>query len=350
MKSIAKMGTHFLIPILTFLCSVNATASIESSEVSLTQFLSENELPAETIQLIIEQEYGNQSLPIVQALSPESALNLSGVDPDALDAQFARITKTRKTMGIGAILAAAGVMAMLLPLPGAAGLGVVLIKNGLAVAATATAIGASGLSAYAQIYEIRDLNEISAMIRISLNSKIKSSFLEKEFGLIEKVKLSASEGISYIEFSSGLALRPKPVLIQISSEERYKETFFVSYTPWGKELDPVRWLTRDLFENQIIDLVTLSSMNLEDYLLTRTLALKGKNRDKVENRKYLILLRNRVLKGYTSRGPGPLPAQVQAVFAKVDASLIHYNLTMEAIEALESAISELSVIRTDSEN
>lgn len=200
--------TKFLISAILLLFTLNSRA--ENSDESLMAFLRANNLPPDTVQKIAAQE---ALIEFTGLLTPKIGLKIANMEVNTVYRQNARLSFNKEAIVLSTAMAAAGVVCFALPIPGTSALGIVLIQKGVAIAITATAIGAGGTYAITYVSEKRELREMSSIIKEALNDFFRNSKLESQVGEIVRVKLSNTVGLAAFDTSFGYHFQAGPYIL-----------------------------------------------------------------------------------------------------------------------------------------
>ncbi|MBY0369933.1 hypothetical protein K2X33_04550 [bacterium] len=247
----------------------------EESEARLSEFLSANGLPADTIEQVLTQEFSDpHHLKGARVLSPYQVLRSSGVELSTIQHQYSRVARAGTAVGISVLLAAAGVACLFVPVPGARVAAVVLIKNGVAVAATATALAAGAAYTAGTVSEVRSLGQIRELIQLSLNEVFDKTPVGYEIGKIIKVNLSRKGGIEKFHTDKGFDFYAKAVKIKGPDFPTAYETIFLSYNAIGRFKHLSRWATASYYKKKVISLIDFLLYPLDAYLRLAVLERK----------------------------------------------------------------------------
>lgn len=280
----------------------------DQSSQTLAAFLRANGLPANTIEQVLEQEFSDPyHLKGARVLTPYQVLKSADVDVKTIQNQYKRIHHAQVAIGISVLLAGAGVACLFVPIPGVQAGAVILIKQGVAVAATATAVAAGASYTAANISEVRSLKEIARLLQKSMNEIFADTPIERDIGKIQKVKLSSRGGIKAFYSSEGYDFGAQDLVLEGEGVPKETERVFVSYSRWRKYLRMDRWFLAEFYNDRVISLVDFLLYPVDRY--KRMAVLDRQKNLRVEERiEYATLVARQIAYASSFRKDGWHPA------------------------------------------
>ncbi len=179
---------------VTFALLVTSICFGQTSE--LKAFLEENNLPADTVEAILQQETQK---------GPDFSEIVARGEAQA-DVLQRRKVIDAKAVALSASLAAAGVTFFFLPLPGSELFAVVLLKGALGVALTVTGTAASGVFLYSASEEIFDFSQLKKALVKQINVWFHENGLDQKLGHAVQVFWDRSHRLVKITTDKGFLI------------------------------------------------------------------------------------------------------------------------------------------------
>lgn len=147
----------------------------------------------------------------------------SGIKTDVIRAVLERKHQANRAIAASVGLTVVGVALALAPLPGTQGIGLLLIKDGMALGVVYYSLSAESQYRSGRLMEVKDLTSWEPAVQDALNKIVQASVARQQIGSVTKAYISSSRFIEF-DTSEGFHFVTKDI-------ENSNEALFVSRSP-----------------------------------------------------------------------------------------------------------------------